>query len=129
MVELKPAQPEANRHPHAPSPTPLGFDGHAARREPGQVSAQARPSRSERAGTGELVGVLGRPVRCQQIPAEALRQKFLERGASASVAEAYFEMFKGFAREAYEPSERRTVETTTPTTLDSFLRSSFGNVS
>jgi uncharacterized protein YbjT (DUF2867 family) len=69
-----------------------------------------------------LSRTLGRPIRYQQIPAGALRDSFLKRGASPSVAEGYFEMFNGFAQEDYRPSEARTIETTTPTTLETFAR-------
>jgi uncharacterized protein YbjT (DUF2867 family) len=65
---------------------------------------------------------LGTTIRYQRIPSAALRDSFTRRGASASVADAYREMFEGFAREDYRPSEARTVETTTPTTLESFAR-------
>lgn len=71
-----------------------------------------------------LSRVLNRPIRYQQIPAEALRENFLKRGATPSVADAYFELFKSFAQTDYRPSELRSAETTTPTTLESFVRGS-----
>jgi len=66
--------------------------------------------------------VLGKPIRYQQIPLEALREAFLKRGASPSVAEGYVDMYRSFAREDYQPTEKRTAETTTPTTLEMFAR-------
>lgn len=71
-----------------------------------------------------LSRVLGRPIRYQQIPLEALRDTLLKRGASPSVAEGYFDMFRFFAHEDYQPTEKRTAETTTPTTLEMFVRES-----
>ncbi|NOK35389.1 NAD(P)H-binding protein [Corallococcus exercitus] len=68
--------------------------------------------------------VLGRPVRCQQVPSEAIRDAFLKRGMSPSVAEAYAQMFRGFGQQDYRPTEPRTGETTTPTTFESFARES-----
>ncbi len=71
----------------------------------------------------EILGrVLGTPVQYRQIPLEALRDAFLKRGASPSVAEAYFEMFRAFAQSDYRPTEPRTAETTTATTLQTFAR-------
>jgi uncharacterized protein YbjT (DUF2867 family) len=66
--------------------------------------------------------VLGKPIRYQQIPPEALRDTFLKRGASPSVADGYFDMFKSFAQKDYQPTETRTAETTTPTTFETFVR-------
>jgi hypothetical protein len=39
-----------------------------------------------------------------------------------SVATGYFDMFRGFADEDYHPTEQRTAETTTATTLETFVR-------
>jgi uncharacterized protein YbjT (DUF2867 family) len=66
--------------------------------------------------------VLGKPIRYQQLPLERLREAFLKRGASPSVAEGYVDMYRSFAREDYQPTEKRTAETTTPTTLETFAR-------
>ncbi|NOK15494.1 NmrA family NAD(P)-binding protein [Corallococcus carmarthensis] len=71
---------------------------------------------------GILERVLGTPMRCQQVPPEALRDAFLKRGMSPSVADAYAGMFKAFAQKDYRPTEPRTPETTTPTTFESFVR-------
>ncbi|RKH61284.1 NmrA family NAD(P)-binding protein [Corallococcus llansteffanensis] len=68
--------------------------------------------------------VLGRPVRCQQVPQDSVRDAFLERGASPSVADGYFHMFRSFAHKDYQPTEPRTAETTTPTTFETFVRES-----
>lgn len=65
---------------------------------------------------------LGQPIRYQQIPPEALRDHFLQRGASPAVAAGYCAMFKRFAHPDYQPTEKRTAETTTPTTLATFVR-------
>lgn len=64
---------------------------------------------------------LGRPVTCVSIPAEGLRQALLGMGASASVAAGYTEMVEGLnaSRFAHGP---RTPATTTPTTLEAFVR-------
>ena len=69
-----------------------------------------------------LTRVLGRPIRYQQIPVSALREAFLKRGASASVAQGYYDMFNTFAAADYRPAEARSAETTTATTLESFVR-------
>ena len=69
-----------------------------------------------------LSRVLSKPIRYQQIPAEALREQFQKRGASPSVAAGFVDMFKGFAESDYHPAEQRTAETTTPTTLETFAR-------
>lgn len=69
-----------------------------------------------------LSRVLGKTIQYRQIPPAALRDTFLKRGASPSVAEAYFEMFNAFAREDYQPTEKRTAETTTSTTFETFVR-------
>jgi uncharacterized protein YbjT (DUF2867 family) len=71
---------------------------------------------------GIMSRVLGKPVRYQQIPAAALRDAFSKRGASPAVADGYFDMFKSFAREDYQPTEKRTAETTTATTFETFVR-------
>jgi uncharacterized protein YbjT (DUF2867 family) len=93
-----------------------GWSGHQVRgvHGPEDLSAQDQVDLMSR--------VLGRSVRYQQIPPEALREAFLKRGASPSVAAGYFEMFKAFAHEDYRPAEQRTAETTTSTTFESFVR-------
>jgi uncharacterized protein YbjT (DUF2867 family) len=71
----------------------------------------------------DIIGrVLEMPVRYRQIPVEALRETLIKRGATPSVAAGYFEMFRGFAAEDYRPTEQRTAETTTATTLETFVR-------
>lgn len=93
-----------------------GWSGHQVRgvHGPEDLSAQDQV---------DLIGrVLGRPVRYQQIPPEALREAFLKRGASPSVAAGYCDMFRAFAQEDYRPTEQRTAETTTSTTFESFVR-------
>jgi uncharacterized protein YbjT (DUF2867 family) len=69
-----------------------------------------------------LSRVLGKPVTYQQIPAEQVKQNFLKMGATPSVAGAYAEMMGAFAAESYTPTEKRTAQTTTPTTLEQFAR-------
>lgn len=71
-----------------------------------------------------LSRVLGKPIWYQQIPPEALRDTLLKRGASPSVAEGYFDLFKSFAHKDYQPTEKRTAETTTSTALETFVRES-----
>jgi uncharacterized protein YbjT (DUF2867 family) len=92
------------------------WSGHQVRgvHGPADVSAQDQVE--------VLSRVLGRPVRYQQLPPEALRAAFLKRGASPSVADAYTDMFRGFAQQDYHPTEQRTAETTTSTPLEAFVR-------
>ncbi len=71
-----------------------------------------------------LSRVLGTTIRYQRLPLEALRANFLKRGASASVAQSYFDLFSTFAAEDYRPTEPRTAETTTPTRFETFVRES-----
>lgn len=73
----------------------------------------------------EVLGrVLGTPIRYTRLSLEALRENFLKRGASASVAQSYFDLFSTFTANDYRPTEPRTPETTTPTHFETFVRES-----
>ena len=62
--------------------------------------------------TGE---VLGRPIRYQQVPAEAYKAQLLKYGASEDFAQGLIDMYEAKDR-GLDNSEPRTPETTTPTT-------------
>jgi len=59
---------------------------------------------------------LGRPVRHVQVSPEQAREALLGMGAGPAFADAYVEMYQGFAHDP-TPAEPRSPETTTPTTL------------
>lgn len=65
--------------------------------------------------------VLGRPVQYVQASPEQTRSAFLGMGASSAMADAYVEMYTGFASDP-RSAEPRTPETTTPTTLAEWAR-------
>lgn len=70
--------------------------------------------------------VIGKDVHYQQVPPEAVAQSFREMGASDSVAENYREMVAGMETYGLDyKAEPRTAETTTPTTLETFVREVF----
>jgi uncharacterized protein YbjT (DUF2867 family) len=69
-----------------------------------------------------LSRMLGKPFRYQQVPAAQVKENLLKMGASPSVAENYEEMTRGFANKDYAPTEKRTADTTTPTTFETFVR-------
>ena len=60
--------------------------------------------------------VIGKTIQYVQVPAEPMRQTFLQMGASPAIVDGYIEMLEAFDRGIYE-AEPRTPETTTPTTL------------
>ena len=68
-----------------------------------------------------LSAVLGKTITHQPIGADAMREGFLKRGASASVADAYPKMMATF-QSGVVKEETRTPESTTPTTLEQFAR-------
>lgn len=68
-----------------------------------------------------LSQVLGKTVAHQRIGFDAVRDNFLKRGASPSVAEAYRSMAATF-QGGHVKEEPRTPEATTPTTLEQFAR-------
>jgi uncharacterized protein YbjT (DUF2867 family) len=59
--------------------------------------------------------VLGRPIRYQQIPADAYKAQLLKRGASEDFAQGLVDMYDAKDR-GLDSSEPRTPETSTPTT-------------
>ena len=60
--------------------------------------------------------VLGKPVRFQQIPTEAWRERLLAGGMSEAMAQAQVDMWIAYGQgiDTYEP---RTAESTTPTSF------------
>lgn len=66
--------------------------------------------------TAILSEVLGRPIHHVQVSPEQTQEAFVEMGASLAFADAYVEMYQGFAHDPV-PAEPRSPETTTPTTL------------
>ena len=60
--------------------------------------------------------VLGRPVRFQQIAAEAFKARLLERGMSDAMAQANVDMWNAY-NHGLDLGERRTADSTTPTTF------------
>src|SRR4029077_6412715 len=66
-----------------------------------------------------LSAALGKPVTHQRVPAEAVRDAFLPRGASPNVAEAYRSMVAIF-NSGIVKEEPRTAEATTVTTIEQF---------
>lgn len=69
-----------------------------------------------------LTRVLGKPVKYQKVPVQQIREGLLKNGVNPSIADSYTEMLGSFARDDYAPSKKRTPETTTPTTLEAFVR-------
>ena len=69
---------------------------------------------------------LGKPVRHVQITLDQLRQGMTQAGMPGFVVDMYVEMFDGIGRGLMDPSEPRTPEFTTPTTLAQFTREVLG---
>jgi uncharacterized protein YbjT (DUF2867 family) len=63
-----------------------------------------------------LSEVLGKPVKFQQIPMEAFKQRLAGFGASAAIQQAYVEMFIA-KNEGMDNAEPRTTDNTTPTSF------------
>jgi uncharacterized protein YbjT (DUF2867 family) len=63
--------------------------------------------------------VLGRDVRYRPIPFDQFKQQFLDRGASASFAQGYVDMYRAKA-EGMDKAVRRTPENTAPTSFRMF---------
>jgi hypothetical protein len=68
-----------------------------------------------------LSTVLGKPITHQRISFDAVREGFLKRGASVSVADAYRSMMATF-QSGVVKEEPRTAASTTPTTIEQFAR-------
>lgn len=66
-----------------------------------------------------ISSVIGRDVRYQQISFDAFRQQFLDRGASASFAEGYVDMYRA-KDEGMDNAVRWTAQNTAPTNFRSF---------
>lgn len=71
----------------------------------------------------EAVGnAFGREIHYEQVPSEAVKQQFMEMGASESVAENYREMTENLETYGTDyAAEERTEATTTPTSVDTFI--------
>lgn len=68
-----------------------------------------------------ITQVLGRPVRFQQVPAEAYKERFVGFGMSEPMAQAMLEM--ALAKDAgLDNGVRRTPENSTPTTFEQWCR-------
>ena len=63
-----------------------------------------------------LSEVLGKPVRFQQIPMEAFKQRLASFGASEAISQAYLDMFTA-KNEGIDNAEPRTPESTTKTSF------------
>ena len=63
-----------------------------------------------------MTDVLGKPIRFQQISAEAAKAQLMQYGASEGFAQAYVEMFAAKG-EGLDNAEPRTAENTTPTSF------------
>ncbi|HEY1549136.1 MAG TPA: NAD(P)H-binding protein [Kofleriaceae bacterium] len=63
-----------------------------------------------------MTDVLDRPIRYQQIPAAAIREAMMSRGASAAMADGLDEMTAAIDQGLYN-DERRTPDNTTPTSF------------
>lgn len=72
---------------------------------------------------GEAIGKPG--LQYVQFPEEDARKAMAAAGMSANVAEAMLEMQRGFNAGIVRPTRERSVESTTPTTLESFSKSVF----
>ncbi|MEM1125853.1 MAG: NAD(P)H-binding protein [Bacteroidota bacterium] len=68
-----------------------------------------------------LTEALGRPVRAQQVPPEAVREQVLGYGASPDYADALVTLYTRIGRPEYVGSPR-SAATTTPTTLETYVR-------
>lgn len=79
--------------------------------------------------TKVLGEVIGKPdLKYVQFPYEDARQALLGMGLSASVADAYIEMYRGFNEGRIQPTESRSSLNTTPTTIGEFAREVFAAV-
>ncbi len=78
---------------------------------------------------GEVAALLsdawGRPVEYVQVRVEDARQGMLGAGFPGFAADIFCEMYQAILDGRMDPAEARTAETTTPTSLASFFRSTF----
>ncbi len=74
---------------------------------------------------GEAIGKPG--LKYVQFPEEGARKAMAGAGMSGSVVEAMLEMERGFNAGIVRPTRERSVESTTPTTLESFSKSVFAH--
>ena len=63
-----------------------------------------------------MTDVLGKPIRFQQVSAEAAKAQLMQYGASEGFAQAYVDMFAAKG-EGLDNAEPRTAENTTPTSF------------
>ena len=74
---------------------------------------------------GEAIGKPG--LQYFQFPEDDARKAMADAGMSGSVVEAMLEMQRGFNAGIVRPTRERSVESTTPTTLESFSKSVFAH--
>ncbi len=74
---------------------------------------------------GETIGKPG--LRYVQFPEEEARKEMAGAGMSGSMIDALLEMQRGFNAGVVRPTRERNAENTTPTTLESFSRSTFAH--
>jgi uncharacterized protein YbjT (DUF2867 family) len=98
------------------------FDGHAIRYLLGPRDLTM--SEATRI-LGEAIGNPG--LKYVQFPEEEARKAMAGMGMSASVIEGMLEMQRGFNAGIVRPTRERSVESTTPTTLESFANSFFAH--
>ncbi len=78
--------------------------------------------------THVLGGAIGKPgLKYVQFSEEEARKAMTGAGMSGSVTEAFLEMQRGFNAGIIRPTRGRSVESTTPTTLESFSKSVFAH--
>jgi len=78
----------------------------------------------------ELTTVLGRAIgkpelKYIQFPYEDFKKGMVDMGASEELAGLYIEMFRGFNEGKIKPTQPRSPQTTTPTTIEAFAESVF----
>ncbi|HEU4408518.1 MAG TPA: NAD(P)H-binding protein [Polyangiaceae bacterium] len=79
--------------------------------------------RSYRQIAAALTEELGRPIRHVEVTVEQMRQGMLAAGLPDFAADAYAELFQAVRDGRMDAAEPRTPETTTPTTVQEFARS------
>jgi len=67
-----------------------------------------------------LTGRVGHPVRVEQISDDEMRGEYIAVGMTPKMADAVVGMSTGL-RDEFQPEQQRTLATTTPTTLSSWI--------
>lgn len=76
--------------------------------------------------TAAIGKAIGREnLQYMQVPYEIVRQAMIEQGLTASVADEMVELARGSNEGLLKPTEKRTSENTTPTTLEEFAAETF----